>query len=50
MRDRSAFAAISALPGVTAFVKSVNKLTDVQTAFQQYKKDFDITKFGVWVR
>jgi hypothetical protein len=50
MRDRSAFPAISALPGVTAFVKGVNNLTDVLTAFQQYKKDFDITKFGVWVR
>jgi len=50
MRDRSAFPAIMALPGVTAFVKGVNKLTDIQTAFQQYKKDFDITKFGVWVR
>ena len=50
MRDRSAFPSITALPGVTAFVKGVNKLTDVQTAFQQYKKDFDITKFGVWVR
>jgi hypothetical protein len=50
MRDRSAFSSISALPGVTAFVKGVNKLTDVQTAFQQYKKDFDITKFGAWVR
>ncbi|MGD0299920.1 MAG: hypothetical protein ABSE86_22740 [Bryobacteraceae bacterium] len=50
MRDRSAFPAIMALPGVTAFVKGVNKLTDIQTAFQQYKKDFDVTKFGVWVR
>jgi hypothetical protein len=50
MRDRSAFPSITALPGVTAFVKGVDKLTDVQTAFQQYKKDFDITKFGVWVR
>ena len=50
MRDRSAFASITALPGVTAFVKGVNKLADVQTTFQQYKKDFDITKFGVWVR
>jgi hypothetical protein len=50
MRDRSAFPSIMALPGVTAFVKGVNKLTDIQTAFQQYKKDFDPTKFGVWVR
>jgi hypothetical protein len=50
MRDRSAFPSIMALPGVTAFVKGVNKLTDILTAFQQYKKDFDITKFGVWVR
>jgi hypothetical protein len=50
MRDRSAFPSITALPGVTAFVKGVDKSTDVQTAFQQYKKDFDITKFGVWVR
>jgi len=50
MRDRSAFASIMALPGVTAFVKGVNKLADIQTAFQQYKKDFDPTKFGVWVR
>jgi hypothetical protein len=50
MRDRTAFASIGALPGVTAFVKGVDKLTDVQTTFQQYKKDFDITKFGVWVR
>jgi hypothetical protein len=50
MRDRSAFPSIMALPGVTAFVKGVNKFTDIQTAFQQYKKDFDVTKFGVWVR
>jgi len=50
MRDRSAFPAIMALPGVTAFVKGVNKLADIQAAFQQYKKDFDPTKFGVWVR
>jgi hypothetical protein len=50
MRDRSAFPAIMALPGVTAFIKGVNKLADIQAAFQQYKKDFDPTKFGVWVR
>jgi|SRR5580700_6459909 hypothetical protein len=50
MRDRSAFPAIQALPGVTAFIKGVNKLADIQTAFQQYKKNFDPTKFGVWVR
>lgn len=50
MRDRTAFPAIMALPGVTAFVKGVNKLADVVTAFQQYKKDFDPTKFGAWVR
>jgi hypothetical protein len=50
MRDRSAFPAILALPGVTAFIKGVNKLADIQTAFQQYKKDFDPTKFGAWVR
>jgi hypothetical protein len=50
MRDRSAFPAIMALPGVTAFVKGVNKVTDIQTAFQQYKKAFDITKFGAWVQ
>jgi hypothetical protein len=50
MRDRSAFPAIMALPGVTAFIKGVNKLPDIQAAFQQYKKDFDPTKFGVWVR
>ena len=51
MRDRSAFASIAAVPGVpAAFVKGVNKLADIQTAFQQYKKDFDPTKFGTWVR
>jgi hypothetical protein len=50
MRDRSAFPAIMALPGVTAFIKGINKLADIQTAFQQYKKDFDPTKFGAWVR
>ena len=51
MRDRSAFASIAASPGVpAAFVKGVNTLSDIQTAFQQYKKNFDPTKFGVWVR
>jgi hypothetical protein len=50
MRDRSAFPSIMALPGVTAFIKGVHKLPDIQAAFQQYKKDFDPTKFGVWVR
>ena len=50
MRDRSAFPSINALPGVTAFVKGVHKRADIEAAFKQYKKDFDPTKFGVWVR
>jgi hypothetical protein len=50
MRDRSAFSAIKALPGVTAFVKGVDSSADILTTFQQYKKNFDPTKFGVWVR
>jgi hypothetical protein len=50
MRDRSAFSAIKALPGVTAFIKGVDKLANIQATFQQYKKNFDPTKFGVWVR
>jgi hypothetical protein len=50
MRDRSAFPSIMALPGVTAFVKGIAKLADIQTALSNYKKNFDITKFGAWVQ
>ena len=50
MRDRSAFRAILALPGITAFVKGVSKRADIEAAFKKYKKNFDATKFGVYVR
>ena len=51
MRDRSAFPSVAAAPGVpAAFIKGVHKAADILAAFQQYKKDFDPTKFGAWVR
>lgn len=50
MRDRSAFPAVAATPGVTAFIKGVNTRQDIETEFRKYKKDFDVTKFGVRVQ
>jgi hypothetical protein len=50
MRDRSAFPAILATPGVTAFIKGLNTREQIETEFKKYKANFDSTKFGVWVR
>jgi hypothetical protein len=50
MRDRSGFQPILATPGLTTFLKGVNTRQDIETEFRKYKKDFDASKFGVYVR
>jgi hypothetical protein len=50
MRDRSAFPAILATPGITAFIKGVNTRQQIETEFKKYKADFDSTKFGTRVQ
>jgi hypothetical protein len=50
MRDRTAFPAILATPGITAFIKGVNTRQQIETEFKKYKANFDSTKFGGWVR
>jgi len=49
-RDRSAFNAILADPTAKSFVKGVHSRADAETEFKKYKKDFDIDKFGAYVR
>lgn len=51
-RDRSAFQGIlsdakTPASNVQAFVKGVDKREDAEAVFKRFKKDFDITTFGV---
>jgi hypothetical protein len=58
-RDRKQFKplldAVSAASAVGAasiktFIKGVNTRADIEAEFKKYKKDFDASKFGVWVQ
>jgi len=45
--DRNAFQQILADPNVKSFLKGRDRLEDVLVVFKKYKKDFDVTRFGV---
>lgn len=45
--DRSAFGSILTDPTVKSFLKGVNSSAEAEALFKQFKKDFDINKFGV---
>jgi len=49
-RDRTAFNAVLADPTVKSFVKGVSSNANAEAEFKNFKKDFDINKFGVSVR
>jgi hypothetical protein len=49
-RDRAAFKTILSDRSVTAFVKGTHNLADAIAVFKQFKKDFDITTFGMRVQ
>lgn len=46
-RDRTAFQQILADTSITVFLKGRDKRTDAETAFGQYKKNFNFQMFGV---
>jgi hypothetical protein len=46
-RDRSAFQAILADKSIKCFVKGRDKLEDAVAEFQKYKKNVDVSSFGV---
>jgi hypothetical protein len=50
LRDRKQFQPLlsaASAANVKTFIKGVNTRADIETAFKQYKKDFDSSKFGV---
>jgi len=46
-RDRSAFAAILADKSLKVFEKGKDKKADIELELKKYKKDFDLSKFGM---
>jgi hypothetical protein len=46
-RDRSAFQAIFNDKSVTVFEKGKDKKPDIEKGLKKYKKDFDLSKFGM---
>lgn len=50
MRDRAGFQPILAAPAIKAFIKGVHTRADAEAEFKKFKKDFDISTFGVRVQ
>jgi hypothetical protein len=46
-KDRAAFAAILKDQSVVVFEKGISASADIEAALKVYKKDFDLSKFGV---
>ena len=46
-QDRQAFAALFADKTVTVFEKGKDKKDDIEKELKKYKKDFDLSKFGM---
>jgi hypothetical protein len=46
-RDRSAFAAILADKTIKVFVKGKDKKGDIELELKKYKRDFDLSNFGL---
>jgi hypothetical protein len=56
LRDRRQFqpflstASAAGIASTQIFIRSANTRAEIETAFKKYKKDFDSSKFGAWVR
>ena len=50
VRNRVAVQQILNAPAIKTFIKGVSTRADIEAEFKKYKKDFDITKFGVNVQ